>query len=175
MTRHGGDTCSVTIITTGGTIEKSYDEFDGTLGNRESMIKERILSRMRLPHTELKVFSVFSKDSLHMTDYDRTLLTKTIKEQLSKDRPIVILHGTDTMVKSANLCMQEIKDPKVAIVFTGAMRPMGFEDSDATQNVTEALMACQLLPPGVYISFHNKVFTLPRVRKNKVKRIFESY
>lgn len=169
----------MTLITTGGTIEKTYDEFDGTLGNRESLIRERILSRLRLPYTQIHVFSLFSKDSLFMTDYDRTLLSKTIQGQLTKKRPIVILHGTDTMVKSASFCMDDFKNLnlklEVPLIFTGAMRPMGFDDSDATQNVTEALIAAQILTPGFYISFHNRIFTLPNVRKNKVKRTFESF
>lgn len=114
-----------------------------------------------------------------MTDYDRTLLSKTIQGQLTKKRPIVILHGTDTMVKSASFCMDDFKNLnlklEVPLIFTGAMRPMGFDDSDATQNVTEALIAAQILTPGFYISFHNRIFTLPNVRKNKVKRTFESF
>ena len=166
---------SVTVITTGGTIEKTYDEFEGTLENRESRIKERILSRMRLPYTRLNIISLFSKDSLYMTEEDRKLLLQTVREQSEQGHPIVILHGTDTMDQSAQVCLEGISQAKVPIVFTGAMKPMGFDDSDATQNTIEALMASQLLEPGVYISFHNRIFKAPRVRKNKQKRTFESY
>src|SRR5690606_3043994 len=131
----------IIVITTGGTIEKTYDEFDGSLANRESIIKGKITSRLRLPYTSLQVYSVMSKDSLFMTDDDRNLLIQFIRSQLEKNAPIVILHGTDTMAVSAELCEREIKNPKVPIVFTGAMKPLGFEDSDALQNVTEALLA----------------------------------
>ena len=62
-----------------------------------------------------------------------------------------------------------IKNLKVPVVFTGAMIPMGFEDSDATQNVTEALLSAKLLSPGFYISFHNQIFSVPHVQKNKDK------
>lgn len=166
----------VLVMTTGGTIEKSYDEFDGSLANRESQIKERILHRLRLPYTKINVFSLMAKDSLHMTDYDRTLIMKTIESHLSKKKPIVILHGTDTMAKTAKLVYESLGSQlEVPVVFTGAMKPMGFEDSDANQNVTEALLAAKVLKPGVYISFHNKIFELPNVRKNKEKRTFESF
>lgn len=164
---------TVTVITTGGTIDKSYDEFEGTLSNRETMIKDLILSKLRLPYTFLEVFSIFSKDSLHMTDYDRTLLVKTIRVQEEKGNPIVVLHGTDTMSRSAEQVFKELPKLKVPVVFTGAMKPMGFDDSDARQNVTEALLVSKLLTPGVYISFHNQVFKLPGVRKNKTKGTFE--
>ncbi|MBC97246.1 MAG: asparaginase [Halobacteriovoraceae bacterium] len=168
----------IIVMTTGGTIEKTYDEFDGSLANRESSIRQKILSKLRLPYTKLNVFSLMAKDSLHMTDYDRVLIAKTIEGHLYKKLPIVILHGTDTMAKTANVVHEKLKDNSelvAPIVFTGAMKPMGFEDSDSNQNVTEALLAAKILKPGVYISFHNRVFELPNVRKNKEKRTFESF
>ena len=163
----------IVVITTGGTIEKTYDESDGSLANRESVIKARIMSRLRLPYTGLQVFSVMSKDSLFMNDDDRSLLIQFIKAQLEKNIPIVILHGTDTMAVSAERCFQDIKDPKVPIVFTGAMKPLGFEDSDALQNVTEALLASKLVSPGIYLSFHGRVFKVPGVKKNRDRGTFE--
>ena len=163
----------VIIITTGGTIEKTYDEFDGSLENRGTSIRNRILSKMRLPYTNIQVYPLLSKDSLHMNDEDRTLIAATIKDQSEKNCPIVILHGTDTMSVSAEYCHKTLANPKVPVIFTGAMIPMGFEDTDAAQNVTEALLAAKLLPPGFYISFHNQVFKVPNVQKNKEKRTFE--
>lgn len=165
----------VIIITTGGTIEKTYNEFDGSLENRGTSIKNRILSKMRLPYTNIIVQPLLSKDSLYMTDEDRSLIAATVKEQMKKGHPIVILHGTDTMHVSAEYCFQNLGTPLVPVVFTGAMIPMGFDDSDAAQNVTEALHSAKLLPPGFYISFHNQVFTVPKVRKNKEKGTFESF
>lgn len=166
---------TVTLITTGGTIEKTYDEMDGSLRNQESVIKRSILERLRLPYTDLHVFSILNKDSLDMTEYDRALLAKTIRVHMQKGDPIVCLHGTDTMAKTAEYCLNEVGGPTVPIVFTGAMKPMGFDDSDARQNVTEALLASKILPPGIYISFHNRIFSVPRVKKNKRERTFEAF
>lgn len=165
----------VVIITTGGTIEKTYDEFDGSLQNRGTSIKNRILTKMRLPYTNILVHPLMSKDSLYMTDEDRVLIAATVQDEMKRDCPIVVLHGTDTMSVSAEFCHNKISHPNVAVVFTGAMIPMGFDDSDASQNVTEALLAAKLLPPGFYISFHNQIFKLPNVRKNKDKGTFESF
>lgn len=165
----------VIIITTGGTIEKTYNEFDGSLENRGTSIKNRILSKMRLPYTNILVHPLLSKDSLYMTDEDRNLIGETVKTQMLKSCPIVILHGTDTMHLTAEHCYKMIGVPQVPVVFTGAMIPMGFDDSDAAQNVTEALHSAKLLPPGFYISFHNQIFTVPKVRKNKEKGTFESF
>ena len=163
----------VTIFTTGGTIEKTYNEFDGSLENRGTSIKNRILTKLRLPTTPIHVFPLMSKDSLYMTDQDRELILSHLKEATLKSNPIVILHGTDTMTVTAEYCWKNIKSPKVAVVFTGAMIPMGFDDSDATQNVTEALLAAKFLKPGFYICFHNQIFDVPNVIKNKSKGTFE--
>lgn len=163
----------VILITTGGTIDKTYDEGDGTLENRDSLIKQALVARLRLPYTELEVFSIMSKDSLYMTDEDRSLICMYMKNQLSRKVPIVVLHGTDTMTHTAEFCLKNIGEVPVPIVFTGAMKPLGFSDSDAQQNVTEALLAAKLLKPGIYVSFHNRIFNVPNVKKNKDKRTFE--
>ena len=163
----------ILIITTGGTIEKTYDEFDGSLENRGTSIKNRILSKLRLPYTNIIVHPVLSKDSLYMDDADRKLIAETIAADMAHNAPIVILHGTDTMALTANFCFEHIPNVSVPVVFTGAMVPMGFDDTDATQNVTEALLAAKLLAPGLYISFHNQIFKVPHVQKNKEKRTFE--
>ena len=151
----------VLIITTGGTIEKTYDEFDGSLENRGTSIRNRILSKLRMPYTNLVILPLLSKDSLYMDDQDRKLISETLALEMKKNSPIVVLHGTDTMELSARFCYENIKNPQVAVVFTGAMIPMGFEDTDATQNVTEAILASKLLSPGFYISFHNQIFKVP--------------
>ena len=164
------------ILTTGGTIEKTYDEMEGTLFNRETVVQNRLNQRLRLPYTEIEVRSLMTKDSLDMTLGDREHICQSIKYlSESDDKPIVVLHGTDTMQQTAELVAQNLPGLKVPVIFTGAMRPLGFEDSDALQNVTEALYACQLVENSVYISFHNHLFNVPGVRKNKSKRTFESF
>jgi len=166
---------AISVLTTGGTIEKSYDEGDGSLDNRDTIIKDKILSKMRLPYTEIIVKTIMSKDSLYMTDEDRQQVLKVAKEELLTGRPIVVLHGTDTMTLTAELLKREIPNPPSPIIFTGAMKPLGFDDSDAAQNVIEALYAAKILAPGIYISFHNQIFNPPFVRKNRDKRTFEFF
>jgi L-asparaginase len=163
----------ISLITTGGTIEKKYDESEGTLVNKESLVKNTILNVLRLPYSEITLRSLLSKDSLQFTDEDRSLLLSAIKEELGKNRRVLVLHGTDTMAISAKYCFDNLKNIKLPVVFTGAMKPIGFLDSDATQNVVEGLLAVKILSPGIYLSFHNKIFTVPNVQKNKSKGTFE--
>lgn len=164
------------VLTTGGTIEKTYDEYEGTLFNRDTIIKQRINERLRLPYTNIDVKTLISKDSLDMSKTDRELIAASIQELIDRaeDCPIVILHGTDTMQKTAELCHKSLKNLNVPVIFTGAMRPLGFEKTDAIQNVTEALIAAKLIQPGVYISFHNRLFSVPGVKKNHTFSTFES-
>jgi L-asparaginase len=51
-------------------------------------------------------------------------------------------------------------------VFTGAIRPYELRNTDALQNLTEALLAVRLLAPGVYVAMHNKVLRFPGVTKD---------
>ncbi len=59
-----------------------------------------------------------------------------------------------------------------AIVFTGAMRPWELRATDALQNLTEALLAVQLVRPGVYVAMHNQVLQFPGVVKDPERRTF---
>lgn len=163
------DKVQIQILTTGGTIEKSYNEKDGSLKNRNSMLRNRLLKKIRLPHTQILVEEIMAVDSLEMTAEDRQFILSRARDKIAEapSRPLIILHGTDTMVHTATLFHQVLTDIKAPVVFTGAMRPMGFEDSDATQNIVEALIGVQLLAPGVYLSFHNHIHPLPHVKKDK--------
>lgn len=162
------------MITTGGTIEKTYDEQEGTLFNRQTIIKSRIEARLRLPYTELEVRSIMAKDSLDMVTQDRLDILAVIEEYNQKQINIIVLHGTDTMQQTAELVAARLK-PTVPVVFTGAMKPLGFDDSDAIQNVTEALIATKILTPGVYLSFHSRIYDVPGVRKNHSLGTFEAF
>lgn len=165
----------IIIITTGGTIEKSYDENDGLLINRSTLIESRVLPHLRLPYSEIEIRPVLSKDSLYMDDRDRHQLTEMIAKTMEDGHPIVILHGTDTVDKTTRFCCQHISNPKVAVVFTGAMRPLELEETDGIQNIIEALMVVRLLPPGFYLSFHNNLYLAPYFKKNRKQGTFEAF
>ena len=90
----------VSILTTGGTIEKTYDEQDGILDNRESIIKNILLSRLRLPYTRLNIVPILCKDSLKMNEDDRAFLLLMNKKETFLDlrrrqseRHLHILHN----------------------------------------------------------------------------------
>ncbi|TFH09161.1 MAG: asparaginase [Candidatus Atribacteria bacterium] len=137
-----------TMLTTGGTIEKTYDERDGSLRNARTTLPQ-LLARFRLPDLEIDTRQVLFADSLEMTDEHReTILAATI-EAMDSAEAVIILHGTDTLERMGELLHARLSDLRVPVTVTGAMRPCEFRDTDAAQNVTEALLATRLVKAGV--------------------------
>jgi L-asparaginase len=164
----------ITLITTGGTIEKTYDETTGTLENRRSIVG-RMLSRLRLEDTQVCCTELMSKDSLLMTDEDRAAVVAAVREAAGTKPPpvgIVILHGTDTLALTGERLCRELDPCPLPVVLTGAMRPYEMKRSDALQNLTEAVFGAGVLPPGVYCVAHGRALRFPGVTKDKVRRTF---
>ena len=154
------------VIATGGTIEKVYSEQTGNVQNLDSKI-DRYFRLLRLPDADIQVTHLMNKDSLEMTDGDRARVLELVREKLTDKAPVVITHGTDTMVETGLTLQKNLPDLQVPIVLTGAMTPLGFESSDGLQNLTESLLAARVLGPGVYVVMHNQVFPVDRVRKDR--------
>jgi L-asparaginase len=162
------------VVTTGGTIEKGYSERNGSVENLINKI-ERYLHLLRLPDSEVNVVPLFNKDSLEMSDSDRGLIVATVRGLLAENAPIIITHGTDTMVETGIFLKHSLPHIVVPIVLTGAMAPLGFEGSDGLQNLTESLLAVRLLSQGIYVVMHNQVFPIDRVRKDRTLGRFVSF
>ncbi len=156
----------LTILTTGGTIDKTYNEFDGSLKNARSVL-DTILGSLRLPDVFVRLEAVMSKDSLDMDDEDRKQIVRAVRTALPTSDAVVVVHGTDTLSKTGELLHRELQDLQHPVILTGAMRPYEFRDTDALQNVTEALIAARLLDPGVYVVMHNRVLRFPGIFKDR--------
>lgn len=162
----------VAILTTGGTIEKTYNEADGTLRNTGSVLEE-ILAALRLPDLEWRRVSVMSKDSLEMDDHDRRMILDAVRAAIETDvDAVLVVHGTDTLSETGELLHRGLPGVRKPVILTGAMRPYEFRDTDAFQNMTEALLACRLATPGVYAAMHNQVLRFPGVVKDRTRMTF---
>ena len=84
----------------------------------------------------------------------------------------MVLHGTDTLALTGERLYERIGEPPVPIVLTGAMRPFEMKQSDALQNLTEAIFATGVLPPGIYCVAHGRVHRFPGVRKDTERGTF---
>lgn len=156
----------VHLISTGGTLEKVYHESSGVLQNAQSKL-DRYLRQLRLPDTCVEITPLMNIDSLEMTDFHRERILAAVRESLPRADAMLITHGTDTLVTTGRYLETRLEAVPKPIVFTGAMTPLGFEGSDGTQNLTESLLAARLLPPGIFLVFHNQVFPIGRVRKDR--------
>jgi len=162
----------ITLITTGGTIEKTYDEHTGSLENRRSVVRTMI-GRLRLEGTEISIVELMSKDSLHMTADDRAEVVDAVRARaMPPCDGIVILHGTDTLAVTGEELVKAIPSPRIPIVLTGAMRPFEMKRSDALKNLTEAAFATGVVPPGVYGAAHGRVLAFPGVVKDRERGTF---
>ncbi len=157
----------IKLLITGGTFDKEYNELNGELFFRKTHLLEMLsLGRNRVP---VKVKTLMMIDSLFMNAGHRR---KILKECVSsKEKRIVITHGTDTMPETARVLGPAVKDKTV--VLTGAMVPYKFGSSDGMFNLGSALSFAQVLPPGVYIAMNGRYFNWNNCRKNKAKGEFE--
>lgn len=157
----------IKIFTVGGTIDKVYFDAKSTYEVGPPNIAE-VLSDIHL-NLDFEVTSLMQKDSLEMTDEDR----ETVREAVSAtdSNMIIITHGTDTMVLTAN-ALKNIEGK--TIILTGALAPALFKSSDAMFNIGCAITAAQTKLPGTYIAMNGQIFDYDKVRKDVPNNRFVS-
>jgi L-asparaginase len=167
---------SITIISTGGTIEKTYDEFDGNLANKhaqEGSVLDDMLGHLELPELNITRVSLMNKDSLDMTEVDHERIAEAVVEASPNADGVLVVHGTDRLTESGECIHERMENFLCPVVLTGAMRPFELRRTDALQNLTESLLAIRLLGPGVWCVMHNKALPFPGVKKNRDRLTFE--
>jgi L-asparaginase len=149
----------IVIVTTGGTIDKTYFDALSSYQVGETVVQKLLtIARVTLP---FRIAEAFRKDSLELTDEDREQLRLQI---LALDAiHIVVTHGTDTMTATAQT-LSTIAGK--TMVLTGALAPARFSESDAAFNLGMAFAVAQTAPPGVYITMNGQVFNGNAVRKD---------
>jgi len=155
------------IFATGGTFDKEYNELNGDLFFKDTHIYE-ILKRGRNT-VNISVRTLMMKDSLDMTEDDRQIILSSC--QNCNVENIIVTHGTDTMIKTAKLLKEHIKNKTV--ILTGALIPYAFGASDAFFNLGSALAYARILPYGVYINMNGRFFDPDNVKKNYETGFFD--
>jgi L-asparaginase len=130
-----------------------------------------MLASLELRGVVITRVPLMNKDSLEMTPEDHTLIAQTAGS-VAHAHDGVVVHGTDRLARTGDRIVELLGTPRVPIVLTGAIRPYELRTSDALQNVTEALLAVQLLAPGVYVALHNQVLAFPGVEKDPARGTF---
>ena len=154
------------IFTTGGTIDKVYfdQKSQYEVGDPQA---GGLLERANVV-IDYEVASILRQDSLNITAKDRDIIYRAV--DAATENHIVITHGTDTMLTTATT-LQGIKGK--TIVLTGSMYPARFHESDAVFNMGCAVIAAQVLAPGVYIAMNGRIFDPQSARKNVELNRFE--
>lgn len=154
------------ILSTGGTIDKIY--FDAKSQYEVGKpVARTVLEAMNVAF-EVESIEVCKKDSLEMNTEDREKLKEAIDR--SDARAILVTHGTDTMIDTA-LSLGEYTDR--VIVFTGAMQPAIFKETDGIFNIGTALGVLSCASSGVYIAMNGRAFSPQKAAKNYETRAFE--
>ena len=157
----------IKIFATGGTFDKEFNELSGELFFKNTQIYSLLeLGRCKL---DIKIEPLMLVDSLKMDDAERGYIVQ--KCTTEKTDKIVITHGTDTMVKTAE-CIAKANSDKT-IILTGAMIPIKFGSSDGLFNLGSALSFVQVLDNGVYVAMNGRYFNWNDVKKNKKNGVFE--
>jgi L-asparaginase len=157
----------IQIFVTGGTFDKEYNELTGSLFFKDTHLPEMLkLGRSRL---DVRLETLMMVDSLEMREADRASIAQRC-QQCADDR-ILITHGTDTMVATAQVLAMSVSNKTV--VLTGAMVPYKFGSSDGFFNLGSALAFVQTLPNGIYIVMNGRAFRWDNVRKNRGTGEFE--
>ena len=131
-----------------------------------------MIDSLRLEGVEIERVALMNKDSLDMTAEDHELIAEAAGRQAEEHDGVVVVHGTDRLALSGERCVERFGVPAAPVVFTGAMRPYAMRRTDALQNLTEALLAAQILPPGVYVAMHGTVLQFPGVTKDPERGTF---
>lgn len=158
---------AIRIFITGGTFDKEYNELNGDLYFKDTHMHEMLkLGRCQLA---VQIRTLMMVDSMELTDEDRQIIALSCKR--AKEEHIVVTHGTDTMVKTAEVIASSVTDKTV--ILTGAMIPYAFGSSDGLFNLGATLAFVQALPHGVYISMNGNIYNWDNVVKNRQLGVFE--
>jgi len=162
----------VAILSTGGTIEKTYNESDGTLTNQRSVL-DIMLAGLVLHGVVIDRIPVMNVDSLEMTDEDHDRIAAAAARCTVSYDGLVVTHGTDRLHVTGERLERKLGATlRIPVILTGAMKPFELRTTDALQNLTEALLAVQIMPPGVYVAMHNRVLRFPGVVKDLERMTF---
>lgn len=157
------------ILNTGGTFNKVYNQITGELKvPKDNLAIESIMKFSKIDYCDIK--GMIFKDSLDITKEDRKHLVKYL--QWTHYDKIVIIHGTDTMDKTAQFLSEHITNKQ--IVLTGAMVPFSINSIEATANLMQAIGFLQTKQKNnIYIAMHGNVVKYNKIFKNRKIGLFE--
>ncbi|MDH3651421.1 MAG: asparaginase [Saprospiraceae bacterium] len=161
----------IQIFITGGTFDKEYNYITGELTFYKTHVDE-MLKRGRCG-VDVAIETIMMVDSLDIADDDRTKILDRCQTIIH--RHIVITHGTDTMVETAQFLARSNLGQSKTVVLMGAMIPYTFgTSSDGFFNIGAAMAFVQCKEPGIYVAMNGRCFDWNNVKKNYNTGFFEA-
>lgn len=147
----------ILVIYTGGTVGMVRDTTSSHLeaSFRITNTVQDVADEMRIRLTNFRYDCYFvgldeTIDSANITSNHWVSLARVIAEQMDKYEGFVILHGTNTLTYTASalsfLLLDVITKP---VILTGAEVPLQSTNTDAYNNIANAVLAAALQAPGV--------------------------
>ncbi len=167
----------IALLSLGGTFERVYSTGAGARGLKfpDKSAARSICETLNLAVEVLIGYDPrAARDDLDMTDDDREQFVLWCR-RADVHMPIVIIHGTDTMIQSARaLSLNEyLQKSGRVIILTGAYKPACMKDSDAEFNLGGAIIAAQTCKPGIYIVMSGYCYEWNKCQQNPTTGVFE--
>ena len=165
---------SLVVFGMGGTIDKDYPRTtNGYAFEIDEPAAERVLAGLPFFGLTWRVESICRKDSTELVDDDRKALAEAIRQ--APESRVIVTHGTDTLIETAQFVASSGAGAGKAIAFTGAMKPERFKDSDASFNLGTAVGATAVLPPAsVVVVMGGRVTECMKCYRNHETGLFEA-
>lgn len=149
--RHKKGLLNLAILGTGGTFQSAKTDH----GIAPSGSLQESFEAMRLPYNmneiSLNLFEIFNYDSAKLRTGDHIRIIADVLIELLCDCEdvidgFIITHGTDTMTETANyLSLILGRGLKKPIIITGSQEPARMRNTDATNNMDNAMKVHQFL------------------------------
>ncbi len=161
------------LLAMGGTIDKDYPRSTkGYAFEIDEPAADRVLRELPFFALPFNVQSICKKDSTEIDAADREQLVRAVRDTAA--RRVVVTHGTDTLIESAQHIARSGAAEGKVVAFTGAMKPERFKDSDAVFNLGLAVGATAIGTPGaVFVCMGGRVIESSRCVRRQSSGLFE--
>lgn len=125
---------------------------------------------------QIETRTILNLDSSNIQPEEWRLIAGSVFDCLPNYDGIVILHGTDTMAYTASMLSFMLRNVNIPVVITGSQLPVGHPQTDAKQNLRDALVTAASGIAGVLVVFDHQIMLGCRVAKVRTtsQNAFES-
>lgn len=146
----------IVLLTTGGTVDKDYGAGRGIVdvhigSSYFDWALHAFAPQLRYRHQEL-----CRKDSTELTSDDRGMIVTACELAFEHGAAgVIISHGTDTLLDTAEALAVRSIGNRGPVVLTGALRFGVMKDTDADFQIGLALGVCRCRSSGIWVAVND--------------------